>query len=323
VAAAAAYDDDPNPTAKGDAHLISRSLLWVAEKPRVQRMVVHGPLTQRVVKRFVAGNHLEDAIASIQELNGIPVGGILDLLGEGVVDPAGASAAAESYLASLKRMDETGVDSTVSVKLTQLGLSFDKEQCLRHLRGLAAEARSIGKTLEIDMEQSQYVADTVEVYRRLRSDFEDVRLAIQAYLRRTLSDLERLRDLKPKIRLVKGAYAEPEHLAFQKKREIDAQYRFLIDWLFENGTDPAIASHDEKLLSHAREAARRTGAGDRGFEVQMLYGVRRELQEKLAHQDLRVRVYVPFGSAWYPYLMRRIAERPANLGFFLRALAQG
>jgi proline dehydrogenase len=286
-------------------------------------MVVHGPLTQKVVRRFVAGNDLEDAITTIEELNGVPAGGILDLLGEGVVDPAGASAAAESYLASLKRMKETGIDSTVSVKLTQLGLAFDKEQCLQHLKTLAAQARSIGKTLEIDMEQSQYVADTLEVYRLLRSDFEDVRLAIQAYLRRTLSDLERIRDLRPKIRLVKGAYAEPEDLAFQKKREINAQYRFLIDWLFENGTDPAIASHDEKLLTHARRAAERTGAGDRGFEVQMLYGVRRELQEKLAGQNLRVRVYVPFGSAWYPYLMRRIAERPANLGFFLRALVRG
>jgi proline dehydrogenase len=286
-------------------------------------MVVHGPLTQRVVKRFVAGNELQDAVGAIQELNRIPIGGILDLLGEGVVDPAGAEAAADSYLKSLQRMDESGIDSTVSVKLTQLGLAFDKEQCLRHLTRLASEAGSIGKTLEIDMEQSDYVGATLELYRVLRNDFEDVRLAIQAYLRRTLSDLERIRDLRPRIRLVKGAYAEPEEVAFQRKREINAQYRFLIDWLFENGTDPAIASHDEKLLSYAMKAAHRTGAGDRGFEVQMLYGVRRELQEKLARDGLRVRVYVPFGSAWYPYLMRRIAERPANLVFFLRALVRG
>jgi proline dehydrogenase len=303
--------------------LVSRSLLWIAEKPQIQRMIVHGPLAQKVVKRFVAGNELEDAIRAIQELNPHAIGGILDLLGEGVVDPAGASAAADSYLTSLKRMDETRIDSTVSVKLTQLGLAFDKEQCLRHLTRLAAEATSVGKTLEIDMEQSQYVGDTLDVYRLLRSEFEHVRLAIQAYLRRTLSDLERIRDLRPKIRLVKGAYAEPEHLALQKKREIDAQYRFLTDWLFENGSDPAIASHDEKLLTHARGAAQRTGAGDRGFEIQMLYGVRRELQEELARDGLRVRVYVPFGSAWYPYLMRRIAERPANLAFFVRAMVRG
>jgi proline dehydrogenase len=303
--------------------MISRSLLWVADKPQVQRLITHGALTQRVVKRFVAGGDLQDAITTIQELNPKRIGGILDLLGEGVSDPAGAETAANSYLTSLERMDQAGIDSTVSVKLTQLGLAFDKDQCLRHLTKLAYKARSIGKTLEIDMEQSDYVADTLEVYRNLRSDFEDVRLAIQAYLRRTVSDLERMRDLRPKIRLVKGAYAEPEDVAFQKKREIDAQYRYLTDWLFENGTDPAIASHDEKLVTHARKAAHRTGTGDRGFEVQMLYGVRREFQEELAQDGLRVRVYVPFGSAWYPYLTRRIAERPANLGFFIRALVRG
>jgi proline dehydrogenase len=303
--------------------LVSRSLLWVADKPQVERMITHGPLTQRVVNRFVAGTGLEDAIAAIEELNPKGIGGILDLLGEGVVDPAGASAAADSYMTSLKRMEQSDVDSTVSVKLTQLGLAFDKDQCVRHLTQLASEARSMGKTLEIDMEQSQYVGDTIDVYRRLRSEFEDIRLAIQAYLRRTLSDLERIRDLRPKIRLVKGAYAEPEDVAFQKKREIDAQYRFLTEWLFQNGTDPAIASHDEKLLSHARETAERTRAGDRGFEIQMLYGVRRPLQAELARDGLRVRVYVPFGSAWYPYLMRRIAERPANLIFFLRSMVSG
>jgi proline dehydrogenase len=303
--------------------LVSRSLLWVADKPQVERMITHGPLTQRVVNRFVAGTRLEDAIAAIGELNPKGIGGILDLLGEGVVDPAGAKAAADSYRTSLRTMEQSTIDSTVSVKLTQLGLAFDKEQCVRHLTELASEARSIGKTLEIDMEQSQYVEDTIDVYRRLRSEFDDIRLAIQAYLRRTLSDLERMRDLRPKIRLVKGAYAEPEDVAFQKKREIDAQYRFLTEWLFQYGTDPAIASHDEKLLSHARDTAERTRAGDRGFEIQMLYGVRRPLQAELARDGLRVRVYVPFGSAWYPYLMRRIAERPANLIFFLRSMVSG
>ncbi|MEA2509202.1 MAG: proline dehydrogenase [Actinomycetota bacterium] len=303
--------------------MVSRSLLWVADKPKIERIITHGPITQRVVARFVAGNKLEDAISAIQELNPKGIGGILDLLGEGVVDPAGARAAADHYMASLKRMTETPIDSTVSVKLTQLGLAFDKEQCIRHLRTLATEARAIGKSLEIDMEQSHYVDETIEVYRELRPEFEDIRLAIQAYLRRTLSDLERMRDLRPKIRLVKGAYAEPEDVAFQKKSEIDAQYRFLIDWLFQHGTDPAIASHDEKLLEHARDAAHRTRAGDRGFEIQMLYGVRRPLQEELAQDGRRVRVYVPFGSAWYPYLMRRIAERPANLIFFLRSMVRG
>lgn len=295
-------------------------LLWASEKPRVQRMVTEGKLTRNVVKRFVAGEDLEDAVQAIKDLNARGIGGILDLLGEGVADAAGAQAAADEYLASVKRIEETGIDTTVSVKLTQLGLAFDKGACIDHLRRLAAEAQAIGVIVEIDMEQSTYVLDTLDVYRLLHTDFPDLRVAIQAYLRRTPVDLETLAALKPKVRLVKGAYAEPADLAFQKNDEIEAQYRFLTDWLFERGTDPGIATHDSDLIAYAQKAAERTGLGKEGFEIQMLYGIRRELQEQLASQGYRVRIYVPFGAAWYPYLMRRMAERPANLRFFLRAL---
>jgi proline dehydrogenase len=171
------------------------------------------------------------------------------------------------------------------------------------------------------MEQSEYVVDTIDVYRGLHADFPDLRLAMQAYLRRTPVDLETMATLKPKVRLVKGAYAEPETVAFQKRREIDAQYRFLTDWLFERGTDPGIATHDHRLIDHAKAAATRCHGNRTGFEIQMLYGIRRDLQDQLALDGYRVRVYVPFGSAWYPYLMRRLAERPANLYFFMRAMA--
>ncbi len=234
----------------------------------------------------------------------------------------GAQAAADEYLRSIKRIAETGIDTTVSVKLTQLGLGFDTGACVDHLRRLAAEAAAIGAQVEIDMEQSEFVSATLDVYRLLHADFPDLRIAIQAYLRRTPVDLQAMAKLRPKVRLVKGAYAEPEELALQKRKEIDAQYRFLIDWLFENGTDPGIATHDGKLLEFADKAAARAGVGKQGYEIQMLYGIRRELQTDLAAQGHRVRVYVPFGSAWYPYLMRRIAERPANLVFFLRAVAR-
>jgi proline dehydrogenase len=206
------------------------------------------------------------------------------------------------------------------VKLTQLGLAFDKGACIDHLRRLAAEAEAIGAAVEIDMEQSEHVTATLDVYRLLQADFPSLRLAIQAYLRRTPVDLESIATLKPKIRLVKGAYAEPESLALQKKDEIDQQYRFLTEWLFDKGSDPAIASHDEKLIQHAQEAAAKRGLGPESFEVQMLYGIRRDYQERLASEGYRVRTYVPFGSAWYPYLMRRMAERPANMRFFVRAL---
>lgn len=301
--------------------MLGRMLLWASEKERIQRFVTEGRMTRGVVKRFVAGDNLEDAIEVIKDLNGRGIGGILDLLGEGVTDPAGAQFAADEYLSSIKRIEETGVDTTVTVKLTQLGLAFDKGACIDHLRRLAAEAQAIDTYVEIDMEQSEYVFDTIDIYRLLNADFPRLRLAMQSYLRRTPVDLETMAGLKPKVRLVKGAYAEPDDVAFQKGGEIDAQYRFLIDWLFERGTDPGIATHDHRLIAHAQRTARNNDLGNDSFEIQMLYGIRRDLQEELAREGYRVRVYVPFGSAWYPYLMRRMAERPANLKFFLRAVA--
>lgn len=302
---------------------LGRAVLWISENARVRKIATGSKLTRPVVTRFVAGANLEDAIGAIRDLNAQGIGGILDYLGEGVSDPAGASAAAEAYLASIKRVEATGIDTTVSVKLTQLGLAFDKGACIDHMRKLAAEALAIGTTIEIDMEQSDHISDTIDVYRLLRVDFETLRLAIQVYMRRTPVDLEAMADIKPRIRLVKGAYAEPAEIALQKNKEIDNQYRFLIDWLFDNGTDPAIATHDGDLIRYAQTAAERTGAGKDGFEIQMLYGVRTDFQRGLADDGYRVRTYVPFGSAWYPYLTRRLAERPANLRFFLRALVGG
>lgn len=297
--------------------------LWASEKERVQSFVTEGKLTRGVVQRFVAGDNLSDAIDAIQHLNAKNIGGILDLLGEGVTDPAGAKQAHEDYLESIRRIDQSGVGTTVAVKLTQLGLAFDQATCTELVRSLAAEAREVGSSLEIDLEQSEYASGTIEVFKTLRREFPDLRMAIQAYLRRTPVDLEDLAtEAAPKVRLVKGAYAEPPEVAFQKKSEIDGQYRYLIDWLFEKGSDPAIATHDSALLEHAKKAAGRVGGSQNSFEIQMLYGIRRELQEQLARDGYRVSVYVPFGSAWYPYLMRRIAERPANLLFFMRAVVR-
>lgn len=302
--------------------MFSRSLLWASEKARVQKLVTETTLTRRVVDRFVAGEKLEDAVLAIKELNSRGIGGILDFLGEGVTDAAGANAAASDYLKAIRRISETKVETTVSVKLTQLGLSFDKGSCIDHLRVLTAEAQAIGAVVEIDMEQSEYVSDTLDVYRVLQADFPELRLAMQAYLRRTPVDLQMMAAMRPKVRLVKGAYAEPESVAFQKRTEIDSQYIWLTDWLFQQGRDPALATHDFKLIQHGKSAAAHAGLSKDSYEIQMLYGVRREMQEQLAAKGHRVRTYVPYGSAWYPYLMRRIAERPANLGFFLRALVR-
>jgi proline dehydrogenase len=304
------------------SRLIGRAWLWASQKPKIEHLVSHGRLTRRVVDRFIAGRDLEDAVKVIKDLNGRGIGGILDLLGEGVRDPQGAQAAFDSYLAAVKRISETGIDTTVSLKLTQLGLGFDKGACIDHLRKLAAEAEAAGARLEIDIEQSRFVGDTLDIFRLMYADHPSLRLALQSYLRRTPADLEAMSELRPRIRLVKGAYAEDADVAFHKRSEIDAQYRFLTGWLFENGTDPAIATHDGALIDHARALAAQQPSGNKSFEIQMLYGIRRDLQDELARTGYRIRVYVPYGSAWYPYLMRRIAERPANLRFFLRALVR-
>jgi proline dehydrogenase len=318
-----AYDDRSASALIKEQGVLGRAILWASEKQKIKELVLRNPLTRPIVDRFVAGEDLDDAIEAIRVLNSHGIGGILDLLGEGVTDSAGASAAADEYLKSIKRIEETKIDTTVTVKPTQLGLEFDKGACIDHLRRLAAEAQAVGASVEMDMEQSECVDDTLDVFRLLQPDFETLRIAIQVYLRRTPHDLEDMAASKPRVRLVKGAYNEPDEIAIQKKKEIALQYRFLTDWLFEKGTDPAIATHDTALIDHAIWASRRAGAGPEGFEIQMLFGVRSELQRQLAADGYRVRVYVPYGLDWYAYLMRRLAERPANVRFFLRSLARG
>ena len=304
--------------------MLGRAVLWVADRPSVQRLVTEGSFARPMVQRFVAGDRLEDAVQAIARLNERGIGGILDLLGEGVEDPSGADQAADEYRRSIQAARAARIDTTISVKPTQLGLAFDRWACLAHLKTLAGEARAAGMTLEIDMEQTSYVSDTLAVFRALRQEgHQAVRLAIQAYLHRTQADLDAMRDLAPRVRLVKGAYKEPPELAFQSRAEIDRRYREIAEWLFDHGTDPGIATHDERLIAHAADLARARGLTRRSFEVQMLYGVRRDLQEELAARGYRVRTYVPFGSHWYPYLSRRIAERPANLLFVMRAALGG
>jgi proline dehydrogenase len=178
-----------------------------------------------------------------------------------------------------------------------------------------------GVFVEVDMEESGLISDTLALFRDATTTYPQTRLAIQAALRRTPLDLEALAPLKPRVRLVKGAYAEPVEVAQQGRSEIKAQFKFLIDWLFVHGTDPAFGTHDGELIAYARQAAAKAGKGPKEFEIQLLYGIRRDLQQELTDSGYRIRVYIPYGASWYPYLTRRMAERPANLLFFLRALA--
>lgn len=300
--------------------MANRLLTWAAGSSQLQRQAAVNPIARRVAHRFVAGETLDEALAAAQQLNSEGIGGILDLLGEGVTDMAGARHAVEQYEEATDAIATRGLDATISIKLSQLGQTVDRDACRRNLAEILDRAKSAGVPVEIDMEDSTLVSDTLSLYREVAARDPQPRLAIQAALRRTPLDLEALAPLKPRVRLVKGAYAEPVEAALQGKAEITAQYKFLSDWLFQYGSDPAFGTHDTELIHHARRAAVQAGRGPREFEIQLLYGIRRDLQHELVKRGHRVRVYIPFGSAWYPYLTRRMAERPANLLFFLRAV---
>jgi proline dehydrogenase len=301
--------------------MVNRLLVWASGSPRLQRQVTENPIARRAAHRFVAGERLEEALAAAAELNSHGIGGILDLLGEGVIDLAGAGHAVEEYEDAVKAISIRGLDATISIKLSQLGQNVDGDACLTNLNRILDGAHAANVPVEVDMEESRLTSDTLKLFREAAAKHPQTRLAIQAALRRTPLDLEALAPLKPRIRLVKGAYSEPVEVALQGRSEIRAQFKFLTDWLFQHGADPAFGTHDGELIAYAREAALRASKGPREFETQLLYGIRRDLQQQLAASGYRVRVYIPYGSAWYPYLTRRMAERPANLLFFLRALA--
>ena len=301
--------------------MVNRVLMWAAANPGLQRQVTENPVARRAAHRFVAGEGLEEALEAAAALNSRGIGSILDLLGEGVEDLSGAAQAVAEYEGATQAIAAQGLDSTISIKLSQLGQTVDRDACVANLGRILDGAKAVGVPVEIDMEDSSLVPDTLDLFREAATAHPQTRLAIQAMLRRTPLDLETLAPLKPRVRLVKGAYAEPVELAQGGKNEIRAQFKFLTDWLFRHGSDPAFGTHDDELIAYARTAAVEAGKGPKEFEFQFLYGIRRDLQRELVANGHRVRVYVPFGSAWYPYLTRRMAERPANLLFFLRALA--
>jgi proline dehydrogenase len=301
--------------------MVNRLLVWASGSPRLQRQVTKNPIARRAAHRFVAGERLDEALTVAAELNSHGIGGILDLLGEGVSDLAGATHAVEQYEEAVEAISARGLDATISIKLSQLGQTVDRGACVTNLNRILDRAHAANVPVEVDMEESRLTSDTLKLFREAAAKHPQTRLAIQAALRRTPLDLEALAPLKPRVRLVKGAYSEPVEVALQGRSEIRAQFKFLTDWLFQHGADPAFGTHDGELIAYAREAALKASKGPREFETQMLYGIRRDLQQQLAASGYRVRVYIPYGSAWYHYLTRRMAERPSNLLFFLRALA--
>ena len=298
-------------------------IFWLSTKKAFTQPIAHTGMRLGFAKRFIAGETLEDALRVAAELNAKGLQVMMNHLGENVTDRREAEAACESYREILQQLVARKIDGTISIKPTHLGLDFAPQLCRELTARLAREAAALNNFVEIDMEGSAYTEATVSLFEAVRRQQENLGLAIQSYLYRSQKDLERLQPLAPKIRLVKGAYREPPTVAFPRKSQVDENYRKLIRMLFSNGFSPAIATHDEKMLELAKQLAREQGCPSDRWEFQMILGVRRDLQEQLVREGYRLRVYIPFGSHWLPYFMRRLAERPANLWFVLRSLLKG
>lgn len=297
--------------------LLGRAVLAVTDRGPVRRLFSHSGPGRTLALRFVAGETLDEAIEVARRLNGRGAIVSMDHLGEHVTDPGLAHQARDDYLACLDRIGAEGLDANISVKLTQLGLGLDDGLAAASLAALAQRALDIGTSVSIDMEESRHTQATIDIYSALQPQYGNLGIAVQSYLRRTERDLARLMALGGHIRLCKGAYQEPADLAFTRQADVDAAYdRALQALMAVDGVMPAIATHDRDRIALAeRLAPTRRGY----FEFQMLYGVRRPLQDELLDAGYPLRIYVPYGSAWYPYLTRRLAERPANMAFFLRA----
>ena len=287
--------------------------LWASHRHFLGRVATAIPLTRRMVRRFVPGDNLEDALSTLESLRAQGMRWTVDVLGESVASRDDATAAADRYLRTLDALSERGLEANVSVKLTQMGLDIDPDFCRANVGRIVTRARQIGAFVRIDMEDHTKTAKTLDIVRALHDDYPEVGAVIQSYLRRSADDIERLIDAKIRVRLCKGAYDEPASVAFQGRVEVDDSYRRLMERLLLAGRYPALATHDEKLVDHSIAFAAEHGISTDQYEFQMLYGIRRDLHERLVAQGQRVRIYVPYGTQWYPYYMRRLAERPQNV----------
>ncbi|MGB9336931.1 MAG: proline dehydrogenase family protein [Candidatus Acidiferrales bacterium] len=293
-------------------------LLKLSENKRLAQWSMKNGVSRRVAQRFVAGEKLDDAVAAARALNsaGFPVS--LDILGEHVLDRDGAVRAADTYVAMFDRIAAEKLDGNVSLKLTQLGLDLYPEVCEASVLRIAECAARHRNFVRVDMEGSAYAQRTVDLVRRVRAKTDAVGTVIQSYLFRSEQDVRDLIAAQCRIRLVKGAYKEPPEIAFPAKADVDANFAKLMEIMLPSGIYHAIATHDPRLIDATKKFSAAQGIGKEKFEFQMLYGIRTDLQRGLLKEGYRVRVYVPFGTDWYPYFMRRLAERPANLTFFLR-----
>jgi proline dehydrogenase len=304
-------------------------LLTLSRRRSLGRVATRAPLARSMVARFVAGERLEDALDALERLRDRGFGTTVDILGESVASVDAARAAADGYLETLDALAERGLDRNVSLKLSQMGLLVDEAACRENVRRIVDRAGELGGFVRIDMEDHTMVERTLAVWRQVRpgppaADDDDhasgCGVVIQAALRRSPADIEALLGVRASVRLCKGAYKEPCSVAHQERADIDGAFAALMGELLRRGVFPAFATHDPRLIREAIEIARVNGIDSDRFEFQMLYGIRRDLQENLRAAGYGVRVYVPFGREWWPYFMRRLAERPANVAFLLRSV---
>lgn len=297
--------------------MLRSTLLYLSNQPQIFRFVRTNRLAKGFASRFVAGETIDTAVAAVRRLNGAGITASLDLLGESVYTEAEARAAGAEYLRILDRIHAERLDANVSVKLTAMGLDVDEELCVAIMQDVLERARRYQTFVRLDMESSAYTQRTLDLFEhRLYPHYrEHVGIVLQSYLYRTDTDVEHANQLRARVRLCKGAYQEPASVAFPDKKDVDANYVRCMHVLLEHGTYPGLATHDEAIIAEAKRFVTERGISRDRFEFQMLYGVRRDLQERLVRDGYRMRCYVPFGTQWYPYLMRRLAERPANVAF--------
>jgi proline dehydrogenase len=295
----------------------------LAQVPTLQRLASkYGMAPGGFARRFIAGETIDEAIGAVGDLPGKGLHLTLDYLGESVSSAAAAAAVAADYVSIIGKIVDSGIERNVSLKLTQLGLDVDRATAVDNMRRILEPADANGFFVRIDMENSPYTEATLEIVDTLwRQGHTNLGTVIQSYLKRSAGDIQRLNASGVRVRLVKGAYKEPKGIAYQKKTEVDAAYVDLMHTLLDEGTYPAIATHDPDMIEATKTYAKSKGYANDRFEFQMLYGIRRDLQMSLVKEGYRVRVYVPFGQQWYPYFMRRLGERPANVAFVLRGIA--
>ena len=297
--------------------MLRSALLYLSGQQQIFRFVRNNRLAKSFANRFVAGESLDTALAAVTRLNARGITASLDLLGESVHNEVEARAAGHAYVTMLDRIHEQKARANVSVKLTAMGLDVSEDLCVAIMHEILQRARDYQTFVRIDMESSEHTQRTLDLFeQRLYPAYrESVGIVLQSYLYRTFADVQRANLIKARVRICKGAYKEPETVAYPDKKDVDATYVRCMHELMLKGNYPGIATHDEAIIKEAKRFAKENDIAPSRFEFQMLYGVRRDLQDKLVREGYRMRVYVPFGTQWYPYLMRRLAERPANVAF--------